>query len=59
MIFALFIYLFIYCVFNDAVSSSKYIALSDRIINESWIGKEVIMSKFKVQSQHLPGGSEE
>jgi hypothetical protein len=29
------------CLFNDAVSSSDFIASNDRMINEKWIGKDV------------------
>jgi hypothetical protein len=34
------IYLFICCLFNDAVNSSDYIASDDRMINEYWVGKD-------------------
>jgi hypothetical protein len=34
-------FLFVYGLFNDAVSSSDYIAWNDRMINERWIGKDV------------------
>jgi hypothetical protein len=34
-------YLFVYGLFNDAVSSSDYIASNDGMINEYWIGKDM------------------
>jgi hypothetical protein len=35
----IFIYLFIYGLFNDAVSNLDYTVLNDRTISKKWIGK--------------------
>jgi hypothetical protein len=35
------IYLFIYGLVNKIFSSSDYLVLNDRVLNESWIGKDV------------------
>jgi hypothetical protein len=54
--------IFIYGLFNDALSSSDYIVLNDRMINEWWIRmdvEEVAMSYFKMLSWHLSGGAAE
>jgi hypothetical protein len=56
-----FIYLFIYSLFNDAFSISDYIASNKRMIvnNElERMWKETVVAQFKVLSRHLPGGTE-
>jgi hypothetical protein len=54
--------LFIYSLFNNTFGSSDCIASNGRMIvnNElESMRKEVVVAKFKVLSQHLPGGAEE
>lgn len=48
-------YLFI-CLFNDAVSRSEYIALTDRIINKQCMVR-MWSFQFLVQCFHLSGGT--
>jgi hypothetical protein len=58
-----YIGLFIYCLFNDAVSSSDYVASNGRtILNTELEGtwKEAVLnSYFEFLPRHLPGGTEE
>jgi hypothetical protein len=50
-----YIYIFILGVFNDAVNSSVYIVLNDRMNNElERIWKEEVVSKFKLLLRQLP-----
>jgi hypothetical protein len=38
---------YLYGLFNDAVSSTYYVKLNGRIIHEQWIGKETVVGYFK------------
>jgi hypothetical protein len=54
------IYLFVCGLFNNAVSSSDYIASNNMMVNElERIWKEAVMVYFKLLSWHLRGGTEE
>jgi hypothetical protein len=46
--------LFIYCLFNDAVSISEYMISNIRMINEWWFGKNVGW-RARGFSRHYPG----
>jgi hypothetical protein len=48
----------VYGLFNDAVSSTDYKLPDDRMINESWIGKDM-EGRGRDLSRHLLGGGEE
>jgi hypothetical protein len=51
--FSLSYYVFIHGLFDDAVGSSRYVTLNDRIISKEYGGK-----RFEVQYQCLPRGTE-
>jgi hypothetical protein len=58
----IFIYLFICSLFNNACSSSDYIASNERMIVNYELEmtlKEAAVASFNVLSLHLPGGTEE
>jgi hypothetical protein len=50
-------YVYIYGLFSDAVSSSDYIASDDRtVLNDEWkrVKKEAIVGYFEVRMRSLP-----